>query len=214
MPFSSKVSSSQVPPILYGNIRLQQVFEHKHLLISHIFFLTPTCQSYLPHILLISHISLLSLNLYPTYPRYLTTYHPHIILIFHISFLSSTYPSYLPHIILISHISFLSLTYHSYLTHILLISDISFLSPTYHSDLQHTCHNFYLSPTYLPHILLYPTFLPYILLISHISSLSPNISPTYPPYLPHILLISQHILQFPCIFTDILSITNIFLRNV
>ncbi len=30
MFFSSKVSSSQVPPILYGNIRLQQVFEHKH----------------------------------------------------------------------------------------------------------------------------------------------------------------------------------------
>ncbi len=31
MFFSSKVSSSQVPPILYGNIRLQQLFENKHL---------------------------------------------------------------------------------------------------------------------------------------------------------------------------------------
>ncbi len=31
---------SQVPPILYGNIRLQQVFEHKHLgLISHPIYL-------------------------------------------------------------------------------------------------------------------------------------------------------------------------------
>ncbi len=29
--FFSKVSPSQVPPILYCNIRLQQVFEHKHL---------------------------------------------------------------------------------------------------------------------------------------------------------------------------------------
>ncbi len=31
MLFSSKISPSQVPPILYGNIRLQQVFEHKYL---------------------------------------------------------------------------------------------------------------------------------------------------------------------------------------
>ncbi len=31
MLFSSKISPSLVPPILYGNIRLQQVFEHKHL---------------------------------------------------------------------------------------------------------------------------------------------------------------------------------------
>jgi hypothetical protein len=30
MLFSSKISPSQVPPILYGNIRLQQVYEHKH----------------------------------------------------------------------------------------------------------------------------------------------------------------------------------------
>ncbi len=34
MFFSSKDSSSQVPPILYGNIRLQQVFEHKHFRFS------------------------------------------------------------------------------------------------------------------------------------------------------------------------------------
>ncbi len=31
MILSSKTSTAQVPPILYGNIRLQQVFEHKHL---------------------------------------------------------------------------------------------------------------------------------------------------------------------------------------
>ena len=31
MLFSRKISPSQIPPILYGNIRLQQVYEHKHL---------------------------------------------------------------------------------------------------------------------------------------------------------------------------------------